>query len=365
MTSATFHPSRQPGDPISFTRGPDWRNRMALAPLTNLQSHPDGVLSDDEQTWLVARGAGGFGLTMTCAAYVTQAGKAWPGQLGISDGAHVPGLTRLAAAIRETGSVSSIQLHHGGQRADSAVSGIGLVAPWDDAERGVRALTIDEVHATIDDFVAAAATAERAGFDGVELHGAHGYLIGQFLDGRHNQRTDGYGGSLEDRSRFLREVLDGVRAATGTDFQVGLRLTPERNGILLEEATEVAGAVMASGHLDYLDLSLWDVFKEPHETGFDGLLIDQFLALPRHGTRVGVAGKVLSAADVQWCLDRGADLAFVGTGAIIHHDFAARATTDPAFVAESQPVTRAHLEAESVGPAFIDYLASRWDDFVA
>ncbi|MGA8255283.1 MAG: NADH:flavin oxidoreductase [Nocardioides sp.] len=354
-----------PGDQLSFTRGPDWRNRMALAPLTNLQSGVDGVLSDDELHWLVARGVGGFGLTMTCAAYVNQAGKAWPGQLGISTAEHVAGLTRLAEAIRATESVSSVQLHHGGMRASAEVSGVGLVAPWDDVEKGVRALTTDEVREAIDDFVSAAVTAEKAGFDGVELHGAHGYLIGQFLDGRHNQRVDGYGGSLEDRSRFLHEVLDGVRAATGPDFQLGLRLTPERNGIIVEEAAAVLGSVMATGHLDYVDLSLWDVRKEPHEPGHSGLLIDQFVDVPRHGTRLAVAGKVLSAADVQWCLDRRVDAVFVGTGAIIHHDFAARAEADPTFASLPQPVSREHLEAESVGPAFIDYLASGWDDFVA
>jgi len=114
-------------DPITFTRGPGWRNRLALAPLTNLQSHPDGTLSDDEYRWLVARADGGFGLTMTCAAYVERAGNAWPGQLGVSDDTHLPGLTRLAAGIREAGGVSSIQLHHGGLLP--MLGGVSITAP--------------------------------------------------------------------------------------------------------------------------------------------------------------------------------------------------------------------------------------------
>ncbi|MCU1537790.1 MAG: NADH:flavin oxidoreductase, partial [Humibacillus sp.] len=174
----------------------------------------------------------------------------------------------------------------------------------------------------------------------------------------------GYGGSLADRSRMLLEVLAGIRERTGPAFQVGLRLTPERNGIVLHEARELAAGVMASGLLDYLDLSLWDAFKRPHEAAEPGLLIDHFTRLPRHGTRLGVAGGILSAEHARWCLEQGADFVLVGTGAILQHDFAARALADPAYVSTPQPVSRAHLEAESVGPAFLDYLATTWDDFV-
>ena len=348
---------------IDLLRGPSWANRLALAPLTNKQSHPDGTLSDDERRWLVARARGGFGLVMTCATYVAPEGQAWDGQLGISDDRHLPGLTVLADELRAAGAVSSVQLHHGGLRADSAVSGVQTVAPWADETKGVRALTTSEVRAAVDAFVSAARRAERAGFHGVEVHGAHGYLVGQFLDGRHNHRDDGYGGSVEDRSRFLLEVLEGVRQSTGPEFQLGLRLSPERFGIDLDEATGLAGRVMADGHVDYLDLSLWDVRAAPHGAD-DGLLLDRFAGLPRHGVRLGYAGKVLTAADVAWCLDHAADFVSIGTAAIIHHDFAARALADAAFESTPQPVTRDHLEAESVGPAFVEYLATNWDDFV-
>jgi len=351
---------------LTLPHGPAWPNPYALAPLTNKQSHADGTLSDEEHRWLQARAEGGFGLVMTCATYVSSAGKAWAGQLGISSDEHLPGLTRLATSLREAGAVSSVQLHHGGRRASSEVSGVPTKAPWDDPATGATALSTAEVHEAVGDFVSGAVRAERAGFDGVELHGAHGYLIGQFLDARSNHRDDGYGGSLAARSRFLREVLDGVRAATGPDFQVGLRLTPERMGIALGEFREVAGDVLASGQLDYLDVSMWDVRKAPHEAGeWDGLLLDHVLDLPRHGARVGVAGEIKSAADAAWCRQRGADFVLVGTGAILHHDFARRSAADAGFRAVEHPVSRAHLAAESVGPAFVDYLADNWDDFVA
>ncbi|MBM9458459.1 NADH:flavin oxidoreductase [Nocardioides sp. zg-536] len=352
-------------DPVPLPHGPALANRFALAPLTNTQSNPDGTLSDDEHDWLVARGRGGFGLTMTCAAYVSPGGQAWAGQLGISDDRHLPGLTRLADSLRATGTRSSVQLHHAGRRADPAVTGRPNVAPWAEAERDTAALSTAEVTGVVEDFVAAAVRAERAGFDGVEVHGAHGYLLGQFLDARHNHRDDGYGGSLDGRYRVLDEVLRGIREATGPNFQLGLRLTPEGNGITLPEGREIARRALASELLDYLDMSLWDVFMRPRGEGHEGLLIDHFVDLPRQGAALGVAGSVQSAADARWCLERGADLVTVGTGAILHHDFAARALADPDFVVRARPVPRDVLRAEFVGPAFVDYLAAGWDDLVA
>ncbi|MFW0786313.1 NADH:flavin oxidoreductase [Gordonia sp. CPCC 206044] len=351
---------------LSLTHGPTWANRVALAPMTNLQSNPDGTLHDDEYEWLVRRAEGDFAMVMTCAAHVSQAGQAFPGQLGIFDDAHLPGLTKLADGLRAGGSVSSIQLQHGGRRADTSLSGRPVVAPWDDPAKGATALTTDEVESVVRDFVAAAVRAEQAGFDGAEIHGAHGYLVAQFLDARHNHRTDRYGGSADNRFRIVHEIVSGIRAATGPEFQLGLRLSPERYGIVLDEARALAGQVLAAGDLDYLDLSLWDAFKEPYEEVHRGRrLIDHFMDLPRGTTRVGVAGKILDAAGARDCLDRGADFVLIGTAGILHHDFARRVIADADYRAVPQPVSADHLRSESVGPKFIDYLATNWDDFVA
>jgi 2,4-dienoyl-CoA reductase-like NADH-dependent reductase (Old Yellow Enzyme family) len=124
--------------------------------------------------------------------------------------------------------------------------------------------------------------------------------------------------------------------------------------------------VLSEGLVDYLDMSLWDVRTAPLEpTSEDDLLIDHFTRLPRGDVRLGVAGKVLSAEDARWCLGRGADFTSLGTAAILHHDLPRRVAADPDFASTPQPVTRAHLRAESVGPAFLDYLADSWDDFVS
>ncbi|WP_235736995.1 NADH:flavin oxidoreductase [Nocardioides alcanivorans] len=352
-------------EPLTFAHGPAWRNRLALAPLTNTQSNPDGTLTADEHNWLVARARGGFGQVMTAAAYVAPAGRAWEGQLGVSDDAHRPGLAKLADAIAEAGAVSAVQLHHGGRRAEANLAGSVRVGPWDDPEKQTIALSTAGVEQAVEEFVAAAVLAEEAGVHGIQVHGAHGYLLGQFLDPRSNHRTDRYGGSLTNRLRIVLEVLEGIRSATGPDFQVGIRLTPEGYGIPLTEGREHARQVLASGLVDHLDMSLWDVFMEPRRDTSGGRIIDRFVDLERGNTRLGVTGKVMTAADARWCLEQGADYVGVGLGAILHHDWATRALTQDGFTPRSLPMTPAELAAEHVGPAFVDYLSKGWDDFVA
>lgn len=349
---------------MRLAHGPTWRNSIALAPLTNCQSHADGCLSDDEVAWLTARAEGGFGLVMTAAAFVMPAGHVWRGQLGVAADDHLPGLRRLAENLRVAGACSAVQLHHGGRRAERAVTGTAAQCPWDDPDHDAVAMTVDDIDEAVAAFVAAAVRAERAGFDGVELHGAHGYLLGQFLDTSRNHRTDGYGGSLDDRFRIVLEVMDGIRAATGESFQLGLRLSPEGFGIPLQDGREYARLALGTGLLDYLELSLWDVFMRPRRGG-EGLLIDHFVDLPRGTARLGVAGKVLSTAHAQWCLDKGADFVSVGRGAIVHHDFAARALADVSFTARPLPVSVEVLRQERVAPAFVDYLTETFPDVVA
>jgi 2,4-dienoyl-CoA reductase-like NADH-dependent reductase (Old Yellow Enzyme family) len=180
--------------PMTLTRGPTWKNRFMLAPLTNTQSHPDGVLSNEEFHWLTKRAEGGFALTMTCAAHVAAGGQGFPGQLGVFDDKHLEGLTRLASTIKAKGAVSSVQLHHAGSRSPKELVG-QPVCPSDEPKSGARALLPAEVEALRDNFIAAAVRAQKAGFDGVEIHGAHGYILAQFLSPEINHRTDRWGGS--------------------------------------------------------------------------------------------------------------------------------------------------------------------------
>jgi 2,4-dienoyl-CoA reductase-like NADH-dependent reductase (Old Yellow Enzyme family) len=350
--------------PLAFARGPGMKNRFMLAPLTNCQSHDDGCLSDDEFRWLTLRAEGGFGLTMTCASHVQARGQGFPGQLGVYSERHVEGLTRLAAAIKARDSVAMMQLHHAGMRAPAGLIGETPVCPSDNAETGARALALDEVKTLVDDFVTAAVRAERAGFDGVEIHGAHGYVISQFLSPEINQRTDQYGGTPENRARLLFDIVAGVRASCRSDFLVGVRLSPERFGLRLAEISEVARQLLAGGAIDLLDLSLWDVFKEPEEADFKGRsLLSYFTGLERGQVRIGAAGKIMTADDARRVIAAGADIAIVGRAAILHHDFPQRVQADPGFKSVPLPVTAEHLRNEGLGPAFLRYMGN-WKGFV-
>ena len=352
-------------EPLAFTRGPAMKNRFMLAPMTNCQSHEDGRLSDEELRWLAMRARGGFGLTMTCASHVQAHGQGFPGQLGIFSDIHVEGLSRLAAAIKHDGSVAVVQLHHAGMRSPAALIGSQPVCPSDDAETGARALSRAEVVQLREDFIAAALRAERAGFDGVELHGAHGYVLCQFLSAETNRRTDEYGGTLENRSRLLFDILAGIRERCGRSLTVGVRLSPERFGMRLAEVRSLAQQLMSGGAIDFLDMSLWDVFKEPQEEAFRGRsLLSYFTELDRGQVRLAVAGKIMGGADARRCIEAGADFVVVGRAAILHHDFPARVQSNPAFESIALPVTAAHLANEGLSPAFVRYMGN-WKGFVA
>jgi 2,4-dienoyl-CoA reductase-like NADH-dependent reductase (Old Yellow Enzyme family) len=346
-------------DPLTLRSGATLKNRFVLSPLTNLQSHPDGVLSEDEFRWLTMRAEGGFALTMTCAASVQEEGVGFPGQLGFHDDKHLPGLTLLAAKIKQHGSHAVGQLHHGGLRSLKNPK-----APSADEKLKAEAMTLDEVRESRDCFIAAAQRAECAGFDGVELHGAHGYLICSFLSPELNRRDDAYGGDPERRARFLHECIAGIRAATRPGFSLGVRLSPERWGLVVTEIRDLAQLLMRERKVDYIDMSLWDFRKAPNDERFQGrTLASYFSELDRGDTRLGAAGKIMSAQDARDVLAMGFDFPVFGRAAILHHDFPKRAAADPSFSAIATPVSEAYLHAEGLGPAFVNYMRT-WKGFV-
>jgi 2,4-dienoyl-CoA reductase-like NADH-dependent reductase (Old Yellow Enzyme family) len=352
-------------EPLSFAHGPAMKNRFMLAPLTNSQSHPDGRLSNEEFHWLTMRATGGFGLTMTCATHVQRVGQGFPGQLGIFSDDHLEGLTRLAAAIKLQNSLAVVQLHHAGMRSPAELIGEAPHCPSDNAEFGARALSGAEVEQLTEDFIKAAVRAEKAGFDGVEFHGAHGYVLCQFLSAETNRRTDRWGGSLENRSRIIRDVIAGARTRCRPDFNIGLRLSPERFGMQLAEVRDFAQSIMREGQIDYLDMSLWDVAKEPVEAAFQGrTLMSYFTELDRGDVRLGVAGKIKTGEAAAAALQAGADFVLIGRGAVLHHDFPELVHQNPHFESVALPVTRDYLRKEGLSPVFIEYM-NNWKGFVA
>jgi 2,4-dienoyl-CoA reductase-like NADH-dependent reductase (Old Yellow Enzyme family) len=172
---------------------------------------------------------GGTGLIITGYSYVRADGKQLPGKMGISNDSHLPGLIHLTEAVHQEGGVIFCQLVHAGGQTSSQVIGSQPLAPsvvdfasYQDTPREMNTEDIGKVVAA---FGGAAARAKKAGFDGVQLHGAHGYLINQFLSPLCNQRQDAYGGSLEKRMTFLEEVFAAVRSAVGQDYPVTIKLT--------------------------------------------------------------------------------------------------------------------------------------------
>lgn len=353
--------------PFSFRNGVRAANRVALAPMTNLQSHPDGSLSDDELRWLELRAEGGFGVIETCAAHVTLDGQAWAGELGIFDDRLLPGLTRLAAALRGRGAVALAQLFHGGARASAELTGTPVWSaseiPGDTASP--REATVADIERALESFRAAAVRAHRAGFDGIELHGAHGYLLSQFLSQTMNRRTDTWGGSLEGRARLLREATRAVRAAVPASFVVGVRISPEdfgqAKGLDLDENLTVARWLCDDG-IDFLHISLWDAFnntaKRPEEHA-----IPLFRRACPEDVPLVVAGKVWTRAEAEALLEKGADVISLGRAGIANPDWPLRAAA-PAWEPKRLPLTAAELRERGLSDGFVNYMRN-WKGFVA
>ena len=160
-------------------------------------------------------------------------------------------------------------------------------------------------------------------------------------------------------------MIDGVRAACGRDFSLGVRLSPERFGLSLMDIVSVAQRLMREGKIDYLDMSLWDSFKEPAEEAYQGrTLASYFTELDRGNVRLGAAGKIMSGADAQKAFAYGFDYLLIGRGAILHHDYPLLFAKNPNFTPAALPVTADHLRREGLGEAFVKYMQT-WAGFVA
>lgn len=353
-----------PDSPLHFPCGAVMKNRFMLAPLTNRQSHEDGQLSDEELNWLTMRAEGGFGLVMTCASNIQEVGKGFPGQLGIFSDRLNEGHIQLTSRIKEQGCLAVIQLHHAGMRSPAELIHTRPVCPSDDEQTNARGLTLEEVRQLRDDFIAAAVRAKACGYDGVEVHGAHGYILTQFLSPEINQRTDDYGGSLLNRARLLVEIVDGIRERCGQDFLLGVRLSPEKFGLDIREIRTICQQLVDAHAIDFLDISLWDCFKQPDDQRYqDKSLLEHFTSLDRKHVCLTVAGKIRSGKDVHTILRSGVDFVTVGRSGILHHDFPKKVIHDPDFEPVQTPVSKEYLFREGLSEKFVDYMR-RWPDFV-
>lgn len=246
------------------------KNRLLKAPMSTKLASIDGTVTDRQVKYYRELARGGVGLIIVEFSYIDDlASKASDNQIGVSNNAQISGLQWLASNIKENGARAGIQLVHCGRQKISGIPPIKAPSPipWKElVARGVpppQELTLKEIAGIIEAFGDAAYRAMRAGFDMVEVHGAHGYLLTNFLAPSTNTRTDQYGGSLSNRMRILLEVIANIRKKLGPDFPVGVRLTGtdyKENSISIEETREVARALEKAG-VDAIHISGGD-----HET---------------------------------------------------------------------------------------------------
>lgn len=349
--------------PLSLLHGPAMRNRFMLAPLTNQQSEHDGTASAFDVDWMAQVGQSGYGLVQTCASHVEAGGIGFERQLGIFCDEHLEGLTQMADAVRAGGGLSAVQLHHAGHRANPLIGGTPSPAS-NFTVPGVRALSTEQVERIRDSFIAGALRAERAGFDGVAIHGAFGWILSEFMSPHLNDRTDRYGGSLENRARLTLEVIEGIRRVCGPDFQIGWRLSVDRYGLRLEELREVTADILDRELIDYLDLALWDSAQIVQEGDFKGLrMLSVFTELPRKRVRLGAAGKIMGAQRAAQLLEEGCDFVLIGRAGILQRDFPLQVQANPLYDSPATPVTAEYLRAGGLSERFIRHMRG-WQSFV-
>lgn len=237
------------------------KNRVVMPPMGTGYADEEGFVTERLARYYQARSEGGTGLIIVEVAAVAPEGRAIQRQIGIWADKFIPGLRYLADLIKTKGARAAIQLHHAGRQTGSQTTGYQPVAPsaipCPVCKDTPRELGIDEIKGLVNAFSHAARRAREAGFEAVELHGTHGYLINQFLSPHSNKRQDEYGGNWDKRLRFPREVVEAVRAAVGEDYPIIYRMNANEyvdGGLTVEDGQKFAGILEQWG-VDALHVS--------------------------------------------------------------------------------------------------------------
>lgn len=249
------------------------RNRIVMPPMMTGFSNPDGSISETNRAYYAERAKGGVGLIIVEATAVIPSGRGNPGGLNIYDDSFITGFKSLTDEVHRYGTKIAIQLMHVGRQAPSKFTGGQTVAPSAIPYEGgemPRELTLDEIEEIIEHFGEGARRAKDAGFDAVEIHGAHGYLLSEFLSPRVNKRSDKYGGDLAGRAAIALEVVKQAKTKAGNDFPVLFRISADEylpGGLTLGESCVIAQMLQEAG-VDCMDVSAathesMDMFIQP------------------------------------------------------------------------------------------------------
>ena len=297
----------------TLNNGVTIKNRLVVAPMTHFGSQADGLISDQERTFLSNR-AGDMGMFITAATLVQKDGKAFHGQPEATGEHCLDSLKETAQILRQQGAKAILQIHHGGSKAiDELLDGLDKISASASEAEHAREATAAEVEALIASYAQAADLALRAGFDGVEIHGANTYLIQQFYSAQSNRRNDQWGGSLENRMRFPLAVIDAVVAVREKhqrdDFIIGYRFSPEEpgdDGLTMIETGALIDALVQKP-LQYLHVSLWEFDKKIRRGGDTAQTRMQFIheringKLPLIGVgNLFTADQILAAYETGW-----------------------------------------------------------------
>lgn len=320
--------------PLLFTplqlRGITLPNRLVVSPMCQY-SGSGGFANDWHLVHLGSRATGGAGLVFTEAIAVTPDGRISPQDLGLWQDEHIAPLARITAFIKSQGSVPGIQLAHAGRKSSLTEpwngdrqllpeeGGWDMVAPsaipFSDGRATPAELTTDGIRRIIDAFRDAAARALRAGFEVLEIHGAHGYLINEFLSPISNQRTDEYGGTFENRLLFLRQIIEAVRQVWPQHYPVFLRISATdwvEEGWTVEDSVKLAPIVRAYG-VDLIDCSSGGNAAHARITAGPGYQVPFAAAVRQAGIPTGAVGIIVTAQQAEDILAAGqADLIFMG-----------------------------------------------------
>ncbi|WP_352531355.1 MULTISPECIES: NADH-dependent flavin oxidoreductase [unclassified Mesorhizobium] len=329
--------SRQIFQPFQFPNGLSVDNRIVMAPMTTWSANDDGTVSDAEITYYRRR-ATGVGLVLTGCTHVLPDGIGFAGEFASYDDRFTPSLSRLASAAKSGGAKAVLQIFHAGSKAVPALIPRGDVVsasalevqpgPFNPGGVKTRALTNDEILAIITAFGEATRRAIEAGFDGIELHGAHGFLIQNFFSPLYNQRGDEWGGTLENRMRFpiavVREVKRVVAAHANRPFLVGYRVSPEEpesGGLRIADTYELIECLIDEG-VDYLHASLTSVLEAKPIEAPEGDTIAGLITRRASGrVPVVAAGQVRTPFQAELALHRGLTLVAVGQGLVMNPEW--------------------------------------------
>ncbi|HHU2178107.1 TPA: NADH-dependent flavin oxidoreductase [Escherichia coli] len=323
--------------PFMLTEKIKLRNRIVMAPMTTWSANPDGTISEQELEFYKRRSQN-VGLVITGCTYVTPSGIGFTHEFAAYDDRFINSLEKLAAAAKSGGAPAILQIFHAGNKAipelvpnnDVISASASSVKSGDFMKRVVqsREMTENEIQETIRAFGDVTKRAIKAGFDGVELHGAHGFLLQNFFSPLFNQRNDRWGGDLEGRMRFplavLQEVKNVVYEYATKPFAIGYRISPEESatgGLRIEDTYKLLDRLISPG-ISYIHTSLVSINDSyPVESPNGPRTIELILNHIAGRVPVIAAGKIRTPSQAQEAISTGLPLVAIGKGLVINPEW--------------------------------------------